>query len=184
MSIVEDQRVLSLHQAGRLQLRKPVETLLVDANAEAARQQRRGVLQHAGIGCVEAANDGQVALESRAIERRLIQILRGAHECAGAAAHGVDERFEIAAGFGRQEDQCLLCTVGNGDGETFVCAGALPRGAAEKPVLRRRIGRAAQEGDDQQIVLGLRRREIGFDRELVARGQMRRLRDGQRGVAS
>ncbi len=108
MTVVEDQRVLPLHQAGRLQLRKPVEALLVDRMPRLRASSGVVSFSTAGLAALSAADGREIALESRAIERGLVQVLRGANECAGATAHGVDQRFEIAAGFRRQEDQRLL----------------------------------------------------------------------------
>jgi hypothetical protein len=182
--VVQDQRVLPLHEARRLQLWHPVETLLVNADAEASRKQRRGVFQHCRVGSIEMANGGEISLQSRTIECCLIQLLRRANECAGATSNGIDQRLEVAAVFGRQEDQGLLRALRNSDSQSFVGAGALPRLAPEKPVLRRWIGGTAQEADDQQVVLGLGRREIGLDRQFVARGQVWGLGDRQRRVTS
>ena len=76
VAVVEDQRLLPRHQARRLHLRQAVEALLVDLDGEAARQQRRRLLQPRRVALVEQVHGGEIAVQARAVQRRLVEILQ------------------------------------------------------------------------------------------------------------
>ena len=168
VSIVQNERLLALRQAGRLQLGNPVEAFRVDLDGQAARQQRSRLRQLGRIGVVEAADGGQIAFQARTVQRGLIQVLRGAHECAGTPAHRAHQGSEIAARFRGEKHQHLLRALGHGHRQSVMRAFAGPGLAGEEPALGRRIGRAAQKCGHHQIMGGLGGRQIGFDPKAVA----------------
>jgi hypothetical protein len=69
--------------------------------------------------------------------------------------------------------------VGNGDVDTFFTDFFVPALDADEPVIRRGIGRAAEKGDYQEVVNGLRGREIGVEPELIAWKEVGDCGDGQ-----
>ncbi len=78
--IVEDQRFPALGEAGSLHFRHPIQALVVDLHAQAARQQRRRILEPPGIGGVDVPHSGEIDVEPGTVEHSLIQILRRAHK--------------------------------------------------------------------------------------------------------
>ncbi len=177
--IVQYERVLAGHQTGRLKLGNPVQAFLVELDREAACEQRSRLGQLGGLGIAQRTNRGQVALQAGAVQSGLVQLLRGAHECARPSAHGAHQRLEVPAGFRREEHQHLLRTLRHRDRHALDRAFTGPRFAGEEPALRRRIGRSAQKRRDQQVMRGLRGGQVRLDPDAVADRQVRNLRGRQ-----
>ena len=85
-----------------------------------------------GSPSVEGADRREIGLQPRAVERRLVQILRGAHEGARAAAHRTDQRLEIPAGLRRQEHQHLLRILRHRDAQTVAARSRASRSRSER----------------------------------------------------
>ena len=89
------------------------------------------------------------------------EVLGGANKDAGTAADGGAQGAEVAAGLRGEEEDGLLGFVGNRDGDAFFADLFVPGLDAEEPVVRGRVGGAAQEDRYQKVVDGLGGREIG-----------------------
>ena len=77
----------------------------------------------------------------------------------------------------------MFSALGNGDGGAF--DGLLVPGVDEgEPVVGWLVGGAAQEGDDEQQMIGLGAGKIGLDPDLVARLQAGDLCDGEADAAT
>ena len=156
-----------------------LEAVIVELDPKTARQQRRLFLQLVGVGVGDVLHRSEIGVETRAIEGRAIQVLRGAHECSGLAVHVRTQRAEVAAGFGRQKHQRLLRALRNRDDHAFLAHMLVPRLDAREPVVRRRIRGAAQEAYDQQVVSALRLRQGGMDPQAIANLQIGNFGNGQ-----
>ena len=121
MAVIQNERFLPLHETWRLKFGDPVQTFLVHLDGEAAGQQRRRFFQFGRVALIEHAHGGQKALQPRAVERCLIQVLRGSHECPRPPSHGADQGPQISAGMRREKHQHLLRALGNVDGQALRC---------------------------------------------------------------
>ena len=110
----------------------------------------------------------------------MIQILRGAHKCAGLAAHGGAEAAEIAASFRGEKNQRLLSVFRHRYHDSFLADLFVPGFGACEPVVGRWVCGAAEKGDDQQIVDGLAFGEIRVNPEAVAGLEVGNVGDWQR----
>ncbi len=90
------------------------------------------------LSAVELAQFLQIDLEPRAIEARLVQLLRGAHERARAALHGAHQRAEAVARRGREEHQRLLGAFRHGDRRARPCGTSPSTSRTGEPVVGRR----------------------------------------------
>ena len=156
MAVVQDERLLTGHQARRLQRRNPIQTFLVDLDGETAGEQRRRLRQPCRIGVVQRADDREVAVEARMIESGLIQVLRGANEGARPSAHGVHQGPVVAARLRREEHHHLLRIGRHRHRQPIGAAFGCPGLAVVEPAFRRRIGGSAQERGHQKVMRGLR----------------------------
>ncbi len=166
--VIQNERLLALGQAGRLQCGKPVETLLIDLDRQAPGQQRGGLGQLGRIGVVEATDRREIPFQAGTIQRRLVEVLRRSYEGTGTTPHRTHQRSKITARFRGQEYQDLLGALGHDYRQSVMSAFARPRLAGKEPTLRRGIGRAAQKCNHHQIVRGLRSRKISLDPNPVA----------------
>ncbi len=134
-----------------------------------------------GLGVVggDAADGGEIFFDAGLLEAGFEEVLRGADEDAGAAADGGAEGGEVAAGLGGEEEDGLLGLVGDGDGDAFFADFFVPGLDPGEPVVGRRVGGAAEEGGDEEVVDGLGGREIGMEPELVAGLEVGDLGDGE-----
>src|ERR1700689_2923812 len=107
MAIIQNERFLPLHETGSLKLRNPVQTLVFYLDGEAARQEWRRFFQFRRITLVEHTHGGEKALEARSVECRLIQVLRGPHECPRSPTHSADQRPQISTGMRREKHKHL-----------------------------------------------------------------------------
>ena len=176
--IAQHQPVLSLHQAGGLQIGHFLETGRIEFDGQAARQQQRTLFQLVRIVPIDLADGRQVGIQPGAVEDRLIEILRGAHESSGASANGSDQRFEVSAGLWSQENEKLLGILGNCDLQPATTL-SIPGLGGIKPAFRGRIGCAAQKHRNEEVMHRLSGREVRPDRQLVARGEIRHLGNRQ-----
>ena len=122
----------------------------------------------------------EIFFEPCAIETGLIQILRGAHKCAGLAAHGGAKRAEVAAGFWREKNERLLRVFRHRHYDSFLADLFVPGFGTCKPVVGRRVGGAAEKRDDQQIADGLAFGKIRVNPEAVAGLEVRHVGNWQR----
>ena len=114
MAVREQQRFAVLRQARRLRIGRLLKTILVELDRKTARQQRRGGGQPGGIIALDRMDAIEIGVEPGAIERRLVELLRGADERARLIAHAVDHRIEIAATIGHQEQHELARALRHG----------------------------------------------------------------------
>ena len=179
VGIVQHQSVGVLHQAGRLLVGGLVKALLVDLDAQGARQVLGAHLQQLWIGQGSGFHLGQVGLQAHTVEAGCLQILGRPHKGAGAVAHGSAQRCEIPARLRSQKDQRLLRFSWNSDENTFLPRLATPGLHARKPLRRRRVCDPAQEGNNQNIMGRLALRKIGMNPQPVPWFEVRHLADGQ-----
>ena len=180
MAIIKNERVGVARQARGLFFDGFVEALLLEANAESAREQDGMLLQRFRIDIGNRFYVGEIFFQARAIEAGLIQILRSANENAGSAANRRTKSAEVAAGFGREKQQGLLGVLRNGDDGSFFAHLPGPGFEAGEPMFGRRIGGATQERDDEKITGGLIGRKIRMQPEAVAGLQVGDFRNWQR----
>ena len=81
---------------------------------------------------------------------------------------------------GARKIERLLRFLRNDDEDAFVADLLVPGLGAGEPVFGRLVGRAAQEGDDQQVMYRLAVGEVGMDPKAVAGDEVGHRGDGQR----
>jgi hypothetical protein len=168
VAIVEKGLVARLGEAGGLDIGRAAEAVGVWLEVESASEEVGVFRKGFGIGGRDTADVGKVGLDSDLLEASLDQILGGADEDARTATDGGPEGGEVTAGFWCQEEDDLLSLAWNRDGDAFFANFFVPGLDIEKPVVRWRIGSAAEEGGYQEIVNGLRRGQVGAEPELVS----------------
>ena len=119
MAVVEEGLGPGLGEAGGLDVEGFLEAVAVGLEVEGAGE-HVGVLGE-GLGVVgrDAADVGEIGFNSCLLESGFEEILRGADEDAGATTDGGAEGGEVAAGFGREEEDDLLGLVWDGDGDAL-----------------------------------------------------------------
>jgi hypothetical protein len=120
------------------------------------------------VGGRKLAHGSDVFLDAGLLEAGEVEILRGADEDAGPALDGRAEGGEVAAGDGGEEEDGLLGLVGNGDFDALLVDFLVPGLDADEPVVGRRVGGPAEEGDDEEVANGLSGWEVGMEPEAVA----------------
>jgi len=168
VSVVEHQLVRVLGEARDLLGAGFIETLLVEADVQAARQKGRVRFELLGIGAVGLADGVEEFLQALTIEAGLLQVLCGANEGSGLAANGGAKRAEGATGVRGEEYESFFGLVGNGDKDAFVADGVGPRLDSSEPGIWRRIRRTTQEGNDHQIADRLTLGKIGVNPQAVS----------------
>ncbi len=166
-------------QAGRLQFEYLVEAVRVELHRQAARQHRRNASQIFGVAVLLRADRAHEAVEPRAIERRLVQILGGPDELSRLTPHRIADRSGRTAAFGYEEEHQLSGTLGHGQVELAILLLLLPRLGRGNPVLGRGIGRPLKEGGHEQESGPLVGREVGRHPDPVTLLQAGYLRDRQ-----
>ncbi|RDJ93199.1 hypothetical protein B4Q13_23535 [Lacticaseibacillus rhamnosus] len=81
---------------------------IVELDVQSAAQKYRALVKRLGIGVGSFFHLAEIFFEAHTIEAGLIQVLRGAHKCAGFAANGGAKGAEIAAGLGRRRQAHAL----------------------------------------------------------------------------
>ena len=183
IGIVEHHAVGVLGQARGLLVCGLIKTLLIDFDAQGARRKLRPFLQLLLVGLAGNLHIGQVGIQPHAVPTGGLQVLGGAHKSTGAVVDGLAQGAEIAAGFGRQEDDGLLRFLRNGNEDALFAGDAGPRLNARKPIKRRGIGGSAQEGYDEDEVGRLALRQVRMDPKAVSGQKVGGLADGQGNVA-
>jgi len=102
-------------------------------------------------------------------------------EEARASFYGGAKGFEVAAGLRCDKHDRLFGTLGNDDGGAFDIF-LVPGVDQGEPVVGRLVGGAAQEGDDEEQMIGLGAGEVGLYPDFVAGLQAGDLGDGKRGA--
>ena len=181
--VVENHSVGVLHQARGLLIGGFVKALLLYPDPEGTSRQLGALFQGPGIGLRCDLHLGQVRIQPHAIPTRGLQVLGGAHKGPGPVMHGFAQGAEVSARLRRQEDERLLRLLGNRNKYALTAGTTRPGFDAGEPVVWRRIGGPAQEGDDQNKVGRLAFGQIGMDPEPVSGHQVGGLADGQGDVA-
>ena len=122
---------------------------------------------------------GDVFFDAGLLEAGLVEVLGGADEDAGAALDGGAKGGEVAAGFGGEEEDGLLGLGGDGDDDALFADAALPGFDADEPGVGGRVGGAAEEGGDEEVVDGLGGGEVGVEPDLVGGLEVGDLGDGE-----
>ena len=178
LRIGEHGGVARLRQAGGARIGLAQQTVGIELHRKAARELRRDVGQ---LRWIAMGDVGDERLQPRPVEHRLIQLLRCAHERTGSPPDRRRHGIQRAAGIGDQQHDRLLRARGNGRVDRRLLR--LPWFGVEQPVLGRRIGRAAQEGEHQPVARTLRTRQIDRDANAVTHRQIGHLRQGERDAA-
>ena len=184
VAVVEQHLVAALGEAVVLLVDGLLEAVVVGLEGEGAGEQGGVVGEGLGVTGGDLAHVVDVALDAGLLEAGLVEILGGADEGAGAAFDGGAEGAEVAAGLGGEEEQDLLGLGGDGDEGALLADLGVPGLDAGEPAVGGRIGGAAEEGDDHEVVHRLGGGEVGMDPELVAGLQVGDLGDGQGEVAA
>jgi len=142
------------------------------------------LLELDGVGGRDAADGGEVFLDAGLLEAGFGEVLRGADEDSGATLDGGTEGGEVASGFGGEEEDGLLGFGRNGDEGAFVADFLVPGLDTDEPIVGWGIGGAAEEDADEQVVYGLRGREIGMEPEFIAGLEVGDGGDGEGSVAT
>jgi hypothetical protein len=168
MAIVEEGLRAGLGEAGELHIDRLLEAGLVGLESERASEQVRVLLKLVGIRGRDAPDIGEVLLDARLLEAGLGEILRGADEDAGATADRGFEGGEIAPGLRGKEEDSLLSLLGHSDEDALLANVFLPGLNAGEPVLGWRVGVAAEEDTDEEVLHGLRGRKVRVQPDAVA----------------
>jgi hypothetical protein len=179
VGIIENELIGVLRKAGDLLCAGLIEALLIEPDVKAARQKGGVRLELVGISRVSLANRLEIFFETQAVEAGLLEILGGADKSAGLAANRRAESAKGASSLRGEEDQGFLGFFGNDDKNAFFVDWPAPGFDAGKPGLGRRIGCAAQESHDHQIVHRLAVREIGVNPQAIPGLEIGDLGDGQ-----
>ena len=147
---------------------------------EGAGEQVGVLLEFGRIRGWNVADRGEVLLDAGLLEAGFGKVLRGADEGSGLALDGGAKRGKVASGFGRHEEDGLLGFGGDLDEDAFLADLGVPGFDADEPVVRRRVGVAAEEDADQQIFDRLRGGQVGVQPDAVAGLQVGDRGDGQR----
>ncbi len=179
VAVVEEGLAAGLGEAVGLGVDGLLEAVAVGLEVEGAGEEV-GVFGE-GLGVVgrDAAHVGEIGFDAGLFEAGFGEVLRGADEDAGAAADGGAEGAEVAAGFGGEEEDDLLGFGGHGDGDAFFADFFVPGLDLGEPVVGGRVGGAAEEGGDEEVVDGLGGGEVGMQPDLVAGLEVGNLGDGQ-----
>ncbi len=137
-----------------------------------------------GFGIVaDAFHGGEVVLDALLLEGGFVEVGVGADEEAGARFDRGTKGLEVAASLRGDEHDRLFRALGNDDGGAF--DGLLVPGVDQgEPVLGRLVGGAAQEGDDEEQMVGLGAGEVGLEPDFVSGLEAGNLRDGKAGAAA
>ena len=179
IGVVHDQPLGMLRQARRLLVSGFVEAFLIDLDAEAAGCCFGAFFQGFWIGLGGDSDFSKVGIEAHSVPAGRLQVLAGADKDAGTSSDGIAQCAEVATRFGSQEHDGLLRLLGHHDENTFFACLAVPRFHACEPLVGRRIGDAAQEGDDEDIARGLTIGKVGMDPKPVSREEVGHLANGQ-----
>jgi hypothetical protein len=161
-----------------------VETLLIDLHVQAASEHLGALMELLGLTFSREANRGQIFFEAGAIETRLMKVLHGANKGSRFSANRSAESAESASGIRGEENQGLRRFVRNCDPDTFLPDVFVPCLDLGEPIVWRRVGGAAQERHDHDVVRGLGFGEIGMNPEAVRWLQVRYLRDREDGFTT
>ena len=179
VAVVEEGLVSGLGEAGGLRVDGALEAVAVGLEIEGAGEEVGVVGESFGVVGWDAADGGEIGLDAGLLEAGFDEVLRGANEDAGAAADGGAEGAEVAACLGREEEDDLLGLGGDGDGDALFADLLVPGLDLGEPVIGGRVGGAAQEGADEEVVNGLGGGEVGVEPDLVAGLKIGNLGDGQ-----
>ena len=113
-----------------------------------------------------------------------LKILRGADEGSGTPRTALRRVSKSPPVSGTRNRRACWASFGTVTKTPSSRARRGPGFNARKPLGRRRVGGAAQKGDDQDEVCGLRIRQVGMDPEPVSRHQVGRSADRQSNIAS
>ena len=183
VAVVEEDGSAGLGEADDLLLDGLLEAVGVGLEGEGGGEFGGALLDGLGVVLRDGLHGGEVALDALLLEGGLVEVGVGADEEAGAAFDGGAKGFEVAAHLRGDEEEGLLGAFGDGDGGAF--DGLLVPGIDfGEPVIGRLVGGAAEEGDDEEQVVGLGGGEVGLDPELVAGLEAGDLRDGEGGGAA
>ncbi len=178
MTVVEEGLISALGKAVVLHVDGTLEAVLVGFEVEGSGKQVGVFEERFGVGWGDAAYGGDVFLDAGLLEAGLGEILAGADEDSRAATDGFAEGGEVSAGLWSEKEDGLLGLVRDDDGDAFVGYVFTPGFDAGEPFVGGRVGVAAQEGDDEEVVYGLAGREIRMEPELVAGLEVRNIGDG------
>ena len=184
VAVVQQGLVAGLGEAGGLGIDGLLEAVGVGLEVESAGE-KVGVLGE-GFGVVgrDTADVGEIGFNAGLFEAGFGEVLRGADEDAGAAADGGAEGAEVAAGFWCEKEDDLLGLVRNRDGDALFADFFIPGLDLGEPVVGGRVGGAAEEGGDEEVVDRLGGREVGVKPDLVAGLKVGNLGDGQSAAGS
>ncbi len=140
-----------------------IETLLVDFDIEAARQQFCLVFDRLGIAGIYRFHGCEIRIQTGSIQACLVEILCRADKRSRTAAHRIAHGGEISACLRSKKQQHLLCSFRNGYVETLLANLLIPGLGLGKPILRRRVHRPTQKRDHQHVACAFFFRKIGVN---------------------
>jgi len=184
VAVVEESLRAGLSEAGELDVDRLLEAIRIGFEGEGAGEQVGMFEEIVGVGWWNAADAGEIFFDARLLEAGFDEILLGSDEDAGLAFDGGAKGGEVAAGFWCEEEHGLLSFGGDDDEGTFFANFFIPGGNADEPIVGWRVGGAAQEDADEQIVNGLCGREIGMQPDAVAGLEIGNRGNGKRGAVA
>ena len=179
VAVVEEGLVPGLGEAAVLEVYGTFEALVVGLEIEGASEECGVIGEALGLSGWDLAQGSDVLFYAGLLEAGFDEVLGGTNEDAGAGADGGAEGGEVAAGLGCEEEDGLLGFVGDGDGDAFLADVFAPGFDFEEPVVRRRVGGSAEEGDDEEVVDRLGVGHVGVEPELVCGLEVGDVGDGQ-----
>ena len=138
------------------------------------------LLDGGGIGGGNLLHPGEIFFDTGFFETGFGEILRSADEDARAALDGRAQGAEVATRFRCEKENGLFRVLRDGDRDAFGANVLFPGFDAGEPAIGWWVRGAAQEGNDEEVVNRLSRREVGVQPELVSRLQVRHGRNGER----
>jgi len=137
------------------------------------------LLEGFGVGGWDTPDASEVFFDAGLFEAGFGEVLGGSDEDSGATFDGGAEGGKVAAGFGREEENGLLGFVGDGDEGALFADFFVPGLDADEPVVGGRVGGAAEEDADEEVMDGLGGRKVGMEPELVAGLEVGNAGDGE-----
>ena len=169
-----------LGEAGELRVDGLLETGFIWLEGQGASEEVGVFCQQGRVRRGYAADGGYVLLDASFLEAGLDKILGGSNEGSWTAAHRGFQGLEVATRLWREEHYRLLRVGRNGHVRTLGFDLGIPGLDTEEPVLWGRVGVAAEEDADEEVVDGLGGREVGVYPELIAGLQVGNHRYGER----
>ena len=142
-AVIEHQAVGVLNQAGSLLFSGLVETLLIDFDVEAARQQLGLPFHRLGVAGIVGLHRRQVRIQPGTIQASLVQILGARTKAPGRPRTALRKVLKSPPVSGARNTRACSAPSGNGYVQSLLTDFLIPGLGFGKPIFGRRIHRTA-----------------------------------------